>query len=194
MVIGTAAYCGSGQDTLADGICSIYGLRKFGMGDMVRKLAEDQGKPKNRSALREIRQECDRLYGRKFFPQMLIDTINGCRITDCVITGLRTMEEYSLFKEAFDFYFIFVDAPEDIRLERMLQRKEEKDEDTISALKRQMDAECALFDYEDLETVADINFDFSMGMDEYKAHKKLVVSQVMEELGVWPSEDNSMGV
>lgn len=183
MVIGTAAYCGSGQDTLADGICSMYGMKKYSMGDMVRKLAKKQGKPQDRSALQSIRQECDQLYGRQYFPQMLVEAIKDDNSRDCIITGIRTMEEYQMFSQAFDFHFIFLNAQEEIRLERMLQRKEEKDASTINALKKQMETECALFDYKELEKVADIHFDFSMDMNTYNSHKGEIANQIIERFG-----------
>ena len=189
MVIGTAAYCGSGQDTLADTICSMYGMVKYSMGDMVRKLAAEQGKQQDRSTLRAIRRECDKLYGRMYFPRMLVDEIMESGNKDCMITGLRTMEEYQLFRRVFDFHFIFLNAQENIRLMRMLQRKEEKDENTIEALRKQMEAECALFDYEELEDIADLQFDFSMNISSYNAHKETIVAEIMKKLGVFSSED-----
>lgn len=189
MVIGTAAYCGSGQDTLADSICSIYGMKKYSMGDMVRKLAEEQGKPQDRSTLRSIRRNCDKLYGREYFPQMLVETIRDSGSKNCIITGLRTMEEYRLFHQAFDFRFVFLDALENIRLTRMLLRREEKDENTVEALRQQMEAESRLFDYKELEKVADVHFDFSMDINTYKAHKEEVVAWIMGKLGVFSSEN-----
>lgn len=73
MVIGTASYSGSGQDTLADNVCNMYGMKKYSMGDMVKRLAREQGRPQDRGTPRSIRMECDRLYGRMYFPQMLVE-------------------------------------------------------------------------------------------------------------------------
>lgn len=72
---------------------------------------------------------------------------------------------------------------------RMLQRNEEKDENTIEALKRQMEAEYALFDYKELEGAADLQFDFSMNISVYKAYKKTIVAGIMKKLGVLFSEN-----
>lgn len=182
MIIGMAAYCGSGQDTLADSICKIYGLTKYSMGDLVRKLAEEQGKNKDRGTLRSIRQECDNAYGRLYFPQMLIKIIKNGGNKNCIITGIRTVEEYKLFSEAFEFRFIFLNAKENIRLARMLRRKDEKDEKTIDLLREQMREENSLFDYVELEKFADIYFEFNINIKDYKKKEKIIVSKIMKEL------------
>lgn len=183
MIIGTAAYCGSGQDTLADSICRIYNIVKFSMGDMIRNLADEQGRSKDRTTLRFIRKECDRLYGRMYFPKMMVDKIIASGNQNLVVTGLRTMEEYELFNRTFDFRLIFLDAKEHIRLNRMLKRGEEKDEETISKLKKQMIEENELFDYKKLAEVADIYFDFSMDISVYRRNELVIVAQILEKLG-----------
>ena len=182
MIIGTAAYCGSGQDTLADSICRIHNIVKFSMGDIIRNLADEQGRSKDRTTLRFIRRECDRLYGRMYFPKMMVDKIIASGNQNLVVTGLRTMEEYELFNRTFDFRLIFLDAKEHIRLNRMLKRREEKDEETISKLKKQMIEENELFDYKKLAEVADIYFDFSMDISVYRRNELVIVAQILEKL------------
>ena len=38
MILGTFAYCGSGQDTLADSFCELLGFKKYSMGDCIKYM------------------------------------------------------------------------------------------------------------------------------------------------------------
>ena len=113
----------------------------------------------------------------------MVDKIIASGNQNLVVTGLRTMEEYELFNRTFDFRLIFLDAKEHIRLNRMLKRREEKDEETISKLKKQMIEENELFDYKKLAEVADIYFDFSMDISVYRRNELVIVAQILEKLG-----------
>ncbi len=184
MVIGTAAYCGSGQDVLGDSISHLYGYKKYSMGDIIRKIAHEQGRPTDRTTLRQIRSECDEHYGKLYFPKIIVENIRESEDKDCIITGIRTVEELEMFKYELPFRLIFLNAKEEIRLRRMLRRKAKKDESTIDALKRQMDVECKTFDYEDLEKAADLYFDFSMELEQFKENESDIVKKIMKELGI----------
>lgn len=184
MVIGTAAYCGSGQDTLADSICKIYGMKKYSIGDVVRKIAIERGLSLDRSTLRSIRKEYDIKYGRACFSKIIVDDISESGNDNYIITGIRTMDEYNIFKQTFNFKFIFLNAQENIRFERMLKRKEKKDESNIVSLKLQMEKESIMFDYDELMFVADLYFDFNLDLDTYYLHEKEITRKIINSLGV----------
>lgn len=167
MVIGTFAYCGSGQDTLADSICKLHGYKKYSIGDYIRNIAENRNVSKTRINLRKIRREYDERYGRFYLPNELIHQIQNDNCKNVIITGMRTIEEYTLFKEAMNIKLIFVYADEDVRYKRMLKRHSEKDEFEIHLLQKQMEAEKNMFDYDKLEKRYDIFFDFNMVLEEY---------------------------
>ena len=65
----------------------------------------------------------------------------------------------------------------------MLNRKDKKDEKTIVALKSQMKKESIMFDYEELKSIADLYFDFSMNIDTYYLHENEIVHKIVNKLG-----------
>ena len=75
MVIGTFAYCGSGQDTLADSFCRYRGYKKYSMGDVFRDIASKNNLPQTREVLQLIRIEYDKKYGRLFAPEQILKII-----------------------------------------------------------------------------------------------------------------------
>lgn len=183
MAIGTFAYCGSGQDTLADSICRYYNYKKFTVGDIIRKIAEERGISKNRDSLRNIRKEIDNAFGREYLPNLLVQNIRNDSANNLIITGIRTIQEYNIFNKEFDIKLIFVKADEEIRFERMLNRKEEKDEKTLIALKQQMKKEVNYFDYKKLESLAYLTFNFNMPLPAYIRDEKKIIEELIYDMG-----------
>ena len=179
MVIGTFAYCGSGQDTLADGFCRYKGFQKFSLGDIIRNIAKERGLPPKRENLQKIREECDAVYGRDFTSKQIVNQISLTENQNIIITGIRTMEEYLHLKSQLIMILIFVFSDEKIRFQRMLKRAEEKDEANLLELKKRMDKEEELFDYEQLKQCADITFVFNMYLSLYMKKEKEIVESLL---------------
>lgn len=182
MVIGTFAYCGSGQDTLADGFCKYKGFIKYSLGDVIRNIAKERNLPQTREILQSIRKECDEKYGRKFIPETVIGQISREKAEQIIITGIRTVEEYEIFKERLGMKLIFVYANQSIRLQRMLNRGAEKDGKSISELVYRMEVENSLFDYEKLEKKADYIFNFEMVLENYLQSEEKIIHSLYNEL------------
>ena len=137
MIIGTSAYCGSGQDTLADGFCR-FGYIKYSLGDFLRGIAKKKNIAPTRVNLQMIREQCDKRYGREYISKQMLNEIKRCNNENIVITGFRTKEEYIIFKNELDMKLIFVYANKDIRYSRMIKRAEIKDELLITELEKRM--------------------------------------------------------
>ncbi|NBK77243.1 hypothetical protein D5272_01165 [bacterium D16-76] len=188
MVIGTFAYCGSGQDTLADSFCHRKGFLKFSLGDIIRDIAQRQGLQPKRENLQRIREQCDSIYGRNYVPKQAIHKIRLMLKHNIVITGIRTIQEYHIFKQQLDMCLIFVSAAKEIRFQRMMKRSDEKDETNYSELQKRMDKEEKLFDYELLEQYADITYDFNMNLDDYLSNEEDILNDLLWQIQSVPSK------
>lgn len=182
MVIGTFAYCGSGQDTLADGFCKYKGYIKYSLGDVIRDIALERDLPQKREVLQSIRRECDAKYGRTFIPDMIIKKISQRTDDKVIITGIRTIEECEIFKRKLGMFLIFVSADTSVRYKRMLKRAEEKDASTIVELNRQMEQELRMFDYGLLERRKDYEYRFDMSLYDYLRMEKKVITTIADEI------------
>lgn len=182
MVLGTFAYCGSGQDTLADGFCKYLGYVKYGLGDVVRGIAKERKLPLYREVLQSIRKEYDFKYGREYIPNLIVKEIAQRRDDKIIITGIRTIEEYEIFKRELGMLLIYVSADKNIRYERMLRRSDEKDATTIEELEKQMKNEDKLFDYKILENFKDYEFRFDILLSDYLKLEKKIVTDLEDEM------------
>jgi dephospho-CoA kinase len=141
IVIGTFAYCGSGQDTLATMISQKLDIPVYSMGDILRTIAKDNNLISTRQNLQNIRKHYDDKYGRSYFAQILAQEIKNKNET-AIITGIRLQEEVEIFRNNFqNFYLIFVYAEESIRFNRLLRRNEEKDPKDFKEFLVQMENE-----------------------------------------------------
>lgn len=184
MVIGTFAYCGSGQDTLADGFCRYKGFQKFSLGDVIRDIAIERNLPLKRENLQQIREECDQLYGREYVPKQAMEKIRfavdkGC---DIIITGIRTIEEYQFFKKHLNMFLLFVYADKEIRFQRMINRACEKDEKNLIDLEKRMNKEAKLFDYIELEKLARLSYNFNAKLEEYLKEEEKTIDLLFFEI------------
>lgn len=135
MIIGTFAYCGSGQDTLADGFCKYKGFIKYSLGDVIRQIANERNLPQKRDVLQTIRLECDAVHGKNYIPRIILSQIKARSNGNIILTGIRTIQEYEVFKRQLNMILLFVYAEEGVRYSRMLNRAEQKDESTLESLK-----------------------------------------------------------
>ncbi len=182
MVIGTFAYCGSGQDTLADGFCKYKKFKKISLGDVIRNIADARNLPHERIILQSIREECDAKYGRNYIPEIIVDQVKRLRDYNIILTGIRTMEEFEIFKIELNMFLMFVYADENIRLNRMLKRAEQKDEKSFELLKLRMDKELILFDYGTLKRNADYIYNFNMQLSDYVLNESRIICSLYREI------------
>lgn len=182
MVIGTAAYCGSGQDTLADGFIKYKGFVRYSLGDVFRNMAMEKNLLQTRENLQNIREECDRKYGRTYVADKIVREIRDKKDPYVIITGIRRKEEYNIFKRQLGLVFIFVYADEAIRFERMLCRGMTRDGKTLLEIRTCMARENQMFDYGFLRDHADMEFNFNMKLDRYLNTEFDIVTNLYKKL------------
>lgn len=120
-IIGLAGTFASGKDTVAQHLVEDFGYTHVSTGDMVRKVAQEKygsiERPVLHSTAREFRYE----HGAGAF---VTEALKEQRPT--VISGIRTLGEAKTLLEA-DGTMVFVDAPVEVRFERVKSRNRDKE-------------------------------------------------------------------
>lgn len=129
MIIGlTGSYC-SGKDTVADYIVKNNGFTHFSLSDEIRLLMKEQGIEPTRENLikfgTQLRKDNGNAVLAKSVAKKFEESKNYC------ITSIRHSQEVNFFKTIKNFVLINVDAPQQIRFDRMQHRKRPGDPQTL---------------------------------------------------------------
>jgi cytidylate kinase len=165
-ILGTFAYCGSGQDTLAREIAIKYSIRVYSIGDIVRTLAKRNHLRPTREHLQRLRRQCDNRFGRLYFPTILARELS-MRGENAIVTGLRTREEAVYLRKHLGMFLLNVKADESVRYKRLLSRGDDRDPRDFREFLVQSSNERQLFDLKYLETVHDAEFEFNIPLNTF---------------------------
>ena len=129
-VIGAVGQNGSGKDEILKYLKAAYGVPFFSTGDMVRRIAAEEGLEATRDNLRAISERWFRERGEGCFVRLLTARIKEEKCRTVGISGIRSLADVTILRESFgdDFILIRVTMSDPKqRYERMVARGEERD-------------------------------------------------------------------
>jgi dephospho-CoA kinase len=129
MIIGlTGSYC-SGKDTVAEYIVEKYNFIHYSLSDVIRNVMNKEKIETTRENLIVFGTKLRSENGNGVLARLVIKQMNDKN--NYCITSIRHPDEVCELKKQKEFTLIYVDAPQEIRFERMLNRKRSGDPQTI---------------------------------------------------------------
>ena len=129
MIIGlTGSYC-SGKDTVADYIVNKYNFGHFSLSDEIRLLMKQANIEPTRENLISFGTNLRQTEGNDVLAKSVIKKFEQGK--NYCITSIRHTKEVEKFKTIKNFVLINVDAPQQIRFDRMQKRKRPGDPATL---------------------------------------------------------------
>lgn len=167
-LIGISGTLASGKDTIAEFLVRDFGYTHASTGDMVRKVAMQKYGSIERPVLVKTATELRYTNGAG---ALVAEALKETK--PLVITGIRSMGEAKTFKAAGGI-LLFIDAPIDIRYERMRSRMRDK-ETTLTLEEFQANEEKEMyagpndedFNIRGIGELADIHIENTLSLDEY---------------------------
>ena len=156
--IGVVGFNGSGKDEVVKYLHLKYNVPSISVGDIVRELAGQEGKELTRDNLDEITRRYFARFGNGYFVKLVIDKIRQSRWSSVGISGIRSPQDVTILKEAFnkDFKLIHVYITDNkVRFQRMLVRGSKRDEITYEDFLKQDQTTRELFHMEEVSSLAD---------------------------------------
>ncbi len=159
-VIGVIGLNGSGKDEVVNYLNQRYGVPLISVGDIVREIAGREGVEPTRDNLDEITRRYFAKYGKGYFLKLIVAKIRQNK-WDCTgISGIRSPEDVSNLKEAFNKDFIlvhvYVTDPR-VRFERMRGRGSKRDAMSYEDLLKQDQVSEELFHIQEAINEADFS-------------------------------------
>lgn len=177
-LIGIAGSFASGKDTAAHALEQKYGYTHVSTGDMVRTAAMRERGSIERPVLQEVADAHRHRDGAGVFVEHALE-----HARPLVITGIRSLGEAKALKAAGGL-LLFIDAPAEIRYERMKARHRDAEvELTLEEFEANEAKEWhagetdADFNLRDIKAMADVTMDQVLPIDQFAA-------EVMRRLGL----------
>ncbi|MEK6922845.1 MAG: dephospho-CoA kinase [Nanoarchaeota archaeon] len=120
MIIGLTGTFGSGKTTVADYLKS-KNFSYITLSDLVREQAQKQDLPIEREILQNIGNKMRKLHGNGYWAQQALKKINNKN--NWIIDGIRNPGEVEVLRKIKNFTLIALDAPIEIRIKRITERK-----------------------------------------------------------------------
>lgn len=105
------------------------------MSSIVREEVKKRNLELNIKNLDNVAVDLREKFGKDVVAKRTAEKIKKIKSDIVCVDGLRNMEEITPLKDAGDVYIISVSAPEEMRFERLLKRKEQRDPKNIEEFK-----------------------------------------------------------
>lgn len=126
-IIGLVGHIRSGKSSVAQYLCDRYKYSLASNSDLLREIATNLGMDQNRDNLKKL--------GDSIFSVLGNDTLARFRLSETqnfpiIVDGIRYKEEIQLYYQEPSFKLIGIEAPEQVRFER-LNKMENQGKDSI---------------------------------------------------------------
>lgn len=133
MIIGLTGTFAAGKDTVAEYFEKEKGFEHFSTGAVAVEIAKERGIEPTRDNLRELGNTLRDEFGPEFLSRQVME--KKAKTDKVVVTGLRQPGEVKYLKSLGNFHLVAVDAPIELRFERMRSRHRSGDPSTIDEMR-----------------------------------------------------------
>ena len=118
MIIGVTGTNGSGKDLVGQMLWEKLGWPHFSLSDEIRQIVQERGLDPSRETLQNLGNELRTQHGPDYLSQKILERGGD----NFVATSIRNSHECEPFKTQGNFILIAVDAPVELRFERISAR------------------------------------------------------------------------
>lgn len=119
MIIGVTGTNGSGKDTVADLLVKKLGWPHYSLSDEIRKLATEKNIVHTRENLFNLGNVLRKEFGPNYLSERIMQKISD----NFIATSIRNPEEIKPFQQTGKFILLAVDAPVELRYQRITNAK-----------------------------------------------------------------------
>lgn len=178
-VVGTVGLPGSGKGELAT-VAREAGIPVVTMGDVIRQACRDRGRDPSTDhgevakALRE--ENGPAAIAERSLP-LVRDAVAETDTDTVVVDGLRSMVEVEAFREAFgsQFRIVSIEAPFDLRAERLAERGRDSSDSDLEALRARDERELG-FGMGEVMEAADVRIDNTDSLEAFRSRVQELLS------------------
>jgi dephospho-CoA kinase len=135
MIIGLTSFLGAGKTTVGEYLVK-RGFVFYSLSDVIREEITASGHEITRELLQKIGNDMRRKFGNAVLAERILKKIgHDKKKNNYVIDSIRNPAEVEAMQKNKDFKLLFIDAPIELRFERVKERQREKDPQTFKEFK-----------------------------------------------------------
>ena len=134
-IFGLTGKMGSGKDTLAD-ILIVYGFKKYVYSDVIKRELKKRNMEPTRENLQNMGNILRERKGSDVLSKRIYEKIMEEKAEKALVVGIRNQGEVEFFKRLENFKLVWVEANDDVRMKRLIERGSKKDPSTDDMFQR----------------------------------------------------------
>jgi len=129
MIIGLTGSLASGKGIVSD-FLKEKGFVYLSLSDELREIAKERKVEITRKNLQDLGNLLRENFGAGVLAEHVLNKIKNQKYEKAVVDGIRNPAEIKVLKELKDFFLVSVDAPQEKRFQRLVERNRESDPKT----------------------------------------------------------------
>lgn len=193
-VVGTVGLPGSGKGELA-AVARDAGIPVVTMGDVIRQACRDRGRDPatdHGAVAKALREEHGPAAIAERSLPLIQEALEEADGDTVVIDGLRSMVEVETFREAFGeaFRIVSIEAPFDLRAERLAERGRDSSDEDLEALRARDERELG-FGMGAVMEAADVRIDNTDSLEAFRTRVHELLSVDADPTAEFPPDANT---
>ncbi|MBN2052446.1 AAA family ATPase [Candidatus Woesearchaeota archaeon] len=142
LIIGLTSFLGAGKTSVGDYLVQKKGFVFYSLSDVIREEITKKGQEITREKLQLTGNDLRRKFGNNILARRVLEKIGHSKKKNhYVVDSIRNPAEVEALRKNKGFALWFIDAPIELRFERVRQRQREKDPITFNDFKASEDKE-----------------------------------------------------
>jgi len=129
--IGVTGNNGGGKDTFANYLVSNKGFVHISLSDFIREETLRRGLELSRNNFHNVGNDMRVAFGADVLARRALDRMNGGK-KNYTLTSIRNPREVRALQEAGDFVLVAIDAPVELRFNRIIERNRKNEREILS--------------------------------------------------------------
>ncbi|ABU81948.1 Dephospho-CoA kinase-like protein [Ignicoccus hospitalis KIN4/I] len=178
----TAGLPGSGKGTFAE-VAKALGIPVIVMGDIVREEAKKRNLELTSDNLAKVAAELRAKHGKDVLAKLVIDRIEREYKESCVVLvdGCRAPEELETFKRYTKVIVVAIEAPFELRAERLSSRARADDRGNVVEILKKRDEKEIELGVKKIMEMADFIIPNTRDVEDFVERAKLLLKGVLKE-------------
>lgn len=179
IIIGVAGEIASGKDTVGQYIAEKYGASSLRFSQLFRDILDRMGLEQNRENMAKLSLYLRKGFGEDILSKAILDEAEKSPNELVVVDGVRRLPDIIHMETDEHFYFIFVEASQEKRYERIIKRRQNTDDETKTPAQFEKDAKLETeLQIHDLKERADFVINNDGTLEELHAQIDAIVEKL----------------